>query len=89
MRTFEFSEGGSNKFWSITLSGKSFSVNFGRIGSAGQTQVKTFADEAAAIKERDKLVAEKLKKGYREKTVAPQGTVKRGWGGQKGVQGRF
>ena len=40
MRTFEFSEGTSNKFWNITLSGKTFTVNFGKIGTAGQTQIK-------------------------------------------------
>jgi uncharacterized protein (TIGR02996 family) len=70
MRTFWFSEGSSNKFWNITLSGKSFTVNFGKVGTAGQTQVKSFADESTAQKEHDKLVAEKLKKGYRETTPA-------------------
>jgi uncharacterized protein (TIGR02996 family) len=68
MRTFEFVEGASSKFWNITLSGKSFTVQWGRIGTAGQSQEKTFPDEAKAQKEHDKLVAEKLKKGYTETT---------------------
>src|SRR5688572_33419399 len=66
-RRFEFSEGTSNKFWTITLDGSSHSVNYGRIGTAGQTQTAEFGSEAEARKSYDKLVAEKLKKGYVEK----------------------
>jgi uncharacterized protein (TIGR02996 family) len=68
MRTFEFKDAKSNKFWTIQLSGAKFTVTFGRIGTAGQTQTKTFSSAAAARKEHDKLVAEKLKKGYVETT---------------------
>lgn len=68
MRTFEFKDAKSNKFWNIELSGSSFTVTFGRIGTTGQTQTKEFVDKAAAKKEHDKLVAEKLKKGYVETT---------------------
>jgi uncharacterized protein (TIGR02996 family) len=70
MRTFTFTDGKSNKFWSIDLQGKGFTVQFGKVGTAGQTQAKEFADEAAAKKEHDKLVAEKLRKGYVETTRA-------------------
>src|SRR4051794_40635856 len=74
MRTFTFTDEKSNKFWNIDLKGKSFTVQFGRIGTAGQTQTKDFPDEARARKEHDKLVAEKLAKGYEETTpaAAPQ-----------------
>lgn len=68
MRTFTFSDAKSHKFWNIELQGKAFAVTYGRIGTAGQTQTKTFADAAAAQKEHDKLVKEKLAKGYRETT---------------------
>ena len=61
---FQFSDGSSNKFWKIRLDGTSFTVNFGRIGTAGQVQTKEFKSEAEAEKEYNKLVAEKLKKGY-------------------------
>ena len=71
MRSFTFSEGTSNKFWNIDLQGKKFTVTFGKVGTNGQTQVKAFDDDAAAKKEHDKLVAEKLKKGYTETTAAP------------------
>lgn len=73
-RTFEFAEGTSNKFWTISLDGKSHTVNFGRIGTAGQMQSKEFGSEAEAQKSFDKLVAEKVKKGYVEKG-APTGSA--------------
>ena len=60
----EFEEGSSSKFWRARVEGKTLYVNYGKIGSNGQTQVKDFADPAAAKKEYDKLVAEKRKKGY-------------------------
>jgi uncharacterized protein (TIGR02996 family) len=70
MRTFVFTDATSNKFWHIALSGKSFTVQFGRVGTTGQTQTKTFISAAVAQKEHDKVVAQKLKKGYVE-TTAP------------------
>jgi uncharacterized protein (TIGR02996 family) len=68
MRTFEYRDDKSSKFWSIELQGRRFTVNFGRIGTTGQTQVKEFPDEAKARKEHDKLIAEKTGKGYVETT---------------------
>jgi predicted DNA-binding WGR domain protein len=67
VRRFEFVGGGSNKFWVVTQTGASISVRFGRIGTAGLEQAKTFADETAARREIERLIAEKLKKGYSEK----------------------
>lgn len=60
----EFEEGTSSKFWRARVEGKTLYVNYGKIGSAGQTQVKDFGDGAGAQKEYDKLVREKRKKGY-------------------------
>lgn len=65
-RHLEFSDGSSNKFWKIELDGSSYTVTFGRIGTAGQTQTKEFDGDDAARKAYDKLVAEKTKKGYVE-----------------------
>jgi uncharacterized protein (TIGR02996 family) len=70
MRTFTFTDGKSNKFWSIDLQGCRCTIRFGKVGAQGQTQLKDFPDEVAARKAHDKLVAEKLAKGYRE-TTAP------------------
>jgi uncharacterized protein (TIGR02996 family) len=64
MPRYELSEGTSNKFWEIKLSGTSFTTTYGKIGSNGQTTIKTFGSDADAKKEHDKLVAEKVKKGY-------------------------
>jgi predicted DNA-binding WGR domain protein len=64
MPRYEFSEGTSNKFWEINLSGKSFTTTYGKIGTSGQTTIKQFKSDAEAKKEHDKLVAEKVKKGY-------------------------
>lgn len=66
VRNFEFDDGKSQKFWQIQLKGSAFTVRFGRLGTDGQTQTKEFDSDAAAQKEYDKLVAEKLKKGYCE-----------------------
>ena len=44
MRKFEFRDEKSAKSWSIDLRGKSFTVRFGKIGAAGQTQTTEFAN---------------------------------------------
>src|SRR5262245_11725746 len=65
-REFHFTEGSSNKFWRIQIENDSFTVRYGRIGTQGQEQTKSYDDAAEAEKEYNKLVAEKLKKGYVE-----------------------
>jgi predicted DNA-binding WGR domain protein len=68
MRTFTYSDDKSSKFWNIELTGSEFTVTYGKVGTKGQTQTKSFADEAKAQKEYDKLVKEKVGKGYVETT---------------------
>ena len=70
MRRFEFIDGSSNKFWEIALEDMGFSVRWGRLGTDGQTQRKSFPTAAKAQGEHDKLVAEKVKKGYVETGAA-------------------
>ena len=65
-RIFEFSDDKSNKFWSIETNGNEFTVTFGKTGTSGQSQTKSFDDEAACEKEAEKLIREKTKKGYVE-----------------------
>ncbi len=60
----EFEEGNSSKFWRARVEDKTLYVNYGKIGSNGQTQVKDFATPAAANAELEKLIREKRKKGY-------------------------
>jgi uncharacterized protein (TIGR02996 family) len=78
MRTFTYSDERSHKFWNIELKGNSFTVTYGRQGTAGQAQTKTFADADAAQREHDKLVKEKLAKGYVETTptAKPAGSLR-------------
>lgn len=57
----------SSKFWEIDTDGTEVTVRFGKIGTNGQTTVKSFDSEDEATKHSDKLVAEKTKKGYVEK----------------------
>lgn len=66
MRRFEHTEGGSRKFWSIGRKEMDVVVCYGRIDTRGQTQIKCFDSESRAEREVQKLVAEKLRKGYAE-----------------------
>jgi predicted DNA-binding WGR domain protein len=69
-RHFEFVGGSSAKFWGVAVAGCNVTVCFGRIGTVGQEQTKTLADAAAAQQHANKLVAEKIKKGYHETVPA-------------------
>ncbi|QDV44501.1 WGR domain protein [Stieleria neptunia] len=77
-RELVFMDSASNKFWNIELSGDSHTVNFGRSGTDGQTKTKSFANEEAARKDFDKLVAAKMKKGYVDAGSASASTGKDG-----------
>ncbi|MBO3739546.1 DUF4132 domain-containing protein [Actinoplanes flavus] len=70
MRSFEFVAGTSAKFWEIDRDGCDVTVRFGRVGTAGQTSVKTLADESAAAAHETRLINEKLAKGYVEASPA-------------------
>ena len=65
-RRFEFLSGSSAKFWEVTVAKDAVTVCFGRIGTAGQAQTKSFRDSAAAQKHADKLIEQKVGKGYVE-----------------------
>jgi predicted DNA-binding WGR domain protein len=65
MARFELVEGTSSKFWEIELDGNQMTVTYGRIGTQGTSQTKSFENGVAAHKEYDKLIAEKTRKGYR------------------------
>ncbi|HEV3255317.1 MAG TPA: DNA ligase [Gemmataceae bacterium] len=65
-RRFEFSAGNSTKFWELTVRDAEVTVRYGRIGTQGQTNVKSFPDQQAAARHADKLIHEKTDKGYRE-----------------------
>ena len=65
-RSLVNNEGSSNKFWSIRVDGATHTVHFGRVGTDGQVKTKELASPEKAIEAAEKLVAEKLRKGYRD-----------------------
>ena len=69
-RTFINQQGTSNKFWTIEVSGAEHTVHYGRLGTDGQVKTKAFADAAKAAASAEKLIAEKLAKGYIEEGTA-------------------
>ncbi|MFI5938529.1 DUF4132 domain-containing protein [Actinoplanes sp. NPDC051494] len=75
MRSFEFVEGTSAKFWEISTEGSDVTVRWGRVGTAGQTKVKTMDDPASAAAHEARLIAEKLRKKYVETAPTTAATV--------------
>ena len=65
-RYFEYVGGSSSKFWHVTVDGSELVVAFGRIGTDGQVSRKAFPTSEAARAEAEKLIREKLGKGYQE-----------------------
>lgn len=62
MRRFEMAA----KFWEIDREGAEHTVRFGKLGTAGQTQTKSFASPSEAQRAMEALVLEKTRKGYVE-----------------------
>jgi len=70
--TLTFEEGASRKFYSLTLAQNVVTIQFGRLGTPGQTQVKTLDSEGAAQKLYNTLLAQKRKKGYVPSNDTPE-----------------
>jgi predicted DNA-binding WGR domain protein len=62
----EYVSGTSNKFWEAAVDESKFIVRFGRIGTKGQTQIKSFSSPEIAEGEKQKQVNEKVEKGYKK-----------------------
>ena len=60
----EFTDAISNKFWEAATQENKLIIRFGRIGTKGQVQLKSFENTEKAIKEKEKMLREKLGKGY-------------------------
>jgi len=63
-RRLHYRDEGSDKFWEAAIDGNKLVVRWGRAGTKGQIQLKSFPDGEAAQKEMEKLIREKLGKGY-------------------------
>lgn len=76
-RQFTFSDTKSAKFWHIHTHETALTVTFGRIGTTGQSQTKTFDTAARCEQEAAKLIREKTAKGYVEEgaSAVPQPVV--------------
>jgi predicted DNA-binding WGR domain protein len=78
MRRFELVDGTSSKFWEIEpAAGGELNIRWGRIGTAGQSQTKSFGDDAKAKVAMDKLIKEKTGKGYAEVGVGADEVIGR------------
>lgn len=56
----------SDKFWNIEYAGKIQKISFGKTGTKGRETVKEYTDENECIQESEKLMVQKIKKGYTE-----------------------
>ena len=63
----EYFEHPKGAFWSIVVAGSTTRVKWGKIGEPAVLSEKSHKDEAAAEKFKDKIVKEKLGKGYEKK----------------------
>ncbi|MFQ6312088.1 WGR domain-containing protein [Lysobacter capsici] len=75
MRRFEYVEGSSSKFWEAEQDGSDLNIRWGRIGTAGQSQTKAFADANKAAAALIKLIDEKTGKGYVEAVAAAGASI--------------
>ena len=62
----KYIDGNSDKFWQIEVTGLEYTVTYGKNGTSGTSQTKSFETNDACLKTAEKLVAEKEKKGYSE-----------------------
>ena len=65
-RNFINQEKLSDKFWKVELTKNVQKVTFGKIGTEGRTTIREYSSEEECIKETEKLIAQKQKKGYVE-----------------------
>jgi len=59
-------EGVAHKFYEVTIEGCDVTIRYGRIGTEGRVDTKTYPTLEAARKEADKKLNQKRKKGYAE-----------------------
>ena len=60
--------GQGEKFWEVDLQGAQHVTRFGKIGYPGQKRIKWFDTEEAAAADVERLVREKTRAGFCEKS---------------------
>lgn len=66
VRRFEFIQGNQAKFWEVNRRGETLSIRSGRIGENPEVKSKTHEDFMAAEREFDRLIRDKLQRGFVE-----------------------
>jgi predicted DNA-binding WGR domain protein len=61
-----YQDDSSNKFWKISVDGNKHTVTYGRVGTDGTSKTKEFASPELALKDANKLIKAKKRKGYEE-----------------------
>src|SRR5258708_3524007 len=56
--------GAPHKFYEVLVKDDQVTIRFGRIGTAGQVQIKEFANAGQALVEAKRKIAEKTRNGY-------------------------
>ena len=72
MRRFELRDDRSQKFWCVGQCEAELCLAWGRIGTKGQQKTKSYASAEAAEAALEKLIRDKVKKGYVEQVEAPE-----------------
>lgn len=62
----KYIDGTSDKFWQIEVTDTTYTVVYGRNGTSGTAQTKSFSSGEECLKAAEKLLNEKVKKGYSE-----------------------
>lgn len=62
----KYIDGTSDKFWQIEVTEAAYTVVYGRNGTSGTAQTKSFSSNEECLKAAEKLLNEKVKKGYSE-----------------------
>ena len=73
-----FQDATSNKFWTAEADGTNQIISFGAVGTQGRRSEKQFASAEACLTDTEKLIQQKIKKGYRklaENEVIPEKQV--------------
>jgi predicted DNA-binding WGR domain protein len=65
------SETNTKKFWQVTVNGKSAHIQWGRIGAAGNSQMKNFPLPQKALNFAQEALNSKLAKGYQPAVAGP------------------
>lgn len=65
-KSLKYIDGTSDKFWEIEVKGSNYTVTYGKNGTSGTTQTKSFGSDEECLKMAEKILAEKVKKGYSE-----------------------